>query len=247
MHASVAGSFVTNDIGVVVGTTSFAVRTGNGADFEYISLNAVGDMYAVAFKPGDRTKAYAVGAEGFPSKGVVRYSPAADTATVWQDCKSPFTTTFLGVGLCRRGDAAYIVGMEGIIGKTTGGTEFLMSPSGRLNTLYGVCFPTGESTGYVVGEGGLILKTTDGGGTVPGTAEGRGPALSRTGIRVVSNPSRNGIALRSDADVPVTVFDASGRALMSRAATRGLNFLPLPTGAYFVKAGASTARAVVTD
>jgi len=35
--------------------------------------------------------------------------------------------------------------------------------------------------------------------------------------------------------------------VMNQAATRGLNFLPLPTGAYFVKAGASTARAVVTD
>jgi photosystem II stability/assembly factor-like uncharacterized protein len=247
-NATVAGGFATNDIGVAVGTRGMGVRTLDGTNFEYIGLNTIGDMYAVAFKPGDKTKAYAVGTESFPSVGVVRYSPAADTATVWQDCGAPSATVYLGLSLCRRGNAAYIVGMGGVIGKTTGGTVFLLSPSGLLSTFYGVCFPTGESTGYVVGEGGLILKTTDGGGTVPGVAEGKVPATSRAGIRVVSNPSRLGIALRSDADVPVTVFDASGRALMSRAATKGLNFLPVrKAGAYFVKAGAQVARVVVTD
>jgi hypothetical protein len=64
---------------------------------------------------------------------------------------------------------------------------------------------------------------------------------------VVSNPSRHGIALHSDADVRVSVYDAAGRTVVSQAATRGLSFLPLPTGAYFVKAGSGTARAVVTD
>ena len=73
------------------------------------------------------------------------------------------------------------------------------------------------------------------------------PAVTRAGIRVASNPCRHGIALQSDADVRVSVFDAAGRVVMSRAATKGLSFLPLPTGAYFVKAGAQTARAVVTD
>jgi len=248
MHATIAGGFGTDDIGVVVGTTGLAVRTANGTDFGYIGINTAADLYAVAFKPGDKTKAYAVGAEGFPSSGVVRYSPAADTASIWQDCTAPSTMAYLGLSLCRGGDAAYIVGMEGVIGKTTGGTEFLRSPTGLMTTFYGVCFPTGESTGYVVGEGGLILKTTDGGGTVPAVADVRGPAASRTGIRVVSNPSRRGIALHSAADVAVAVFDATGRIEMSRAATKGLNFLPLrKPGAYIVKAGAETARVVVTD
>ena len=242
-HATVAGGFGTEDIGVVVGTTGFGAKTLDGTNFEYIGLNTGTDLYAVAFKPGDKTKAYAVGLNG-----VVRYSAAADTATVWQDCTAPATMVYLGISLCRRGSAAYIVGMGGVIGKTTGGTEFLLSPSGTLYTLYGVCFPTGESTGYVVGEGGRIYKTTDGGGTVPAVAEARNPVLSQRGISVVSNPCQHGITLRSDADVAVVVFDASGRAVTGQAVARGLNFLPLrKAGTYFVRSSAGTARVVVTD
>ena len=62
-----------------------------------------------------------------------------------------------------------------------------------MTTFYGVCFPTGESTGYVVGENGLILKTTDGGGTVPGWRTGRpGDEPDRNPVRVQSD--RHGVA-----------------------------------------------------
>jgi hypothetical protein len=68
------------------------------------------------------------------------------------------------------------------------------------------------------------------------------------GIRVVANPGRYGIALRSDANVTVTVFDAAGRAVLTQTTVKGSNFLPLhKAGAYFVRSGEHTARAVVTD
>jgi len=83
---------------------------------------------------------------------------------------------------------------------------------------------------------------------IPGVAEGKAPAVTRAGIQVVSNPSRHGVALLSSAAADVAVFDAAGRAVMSRAATRGLSVLPLgKAGACFVKAGEATARVVVTD
>ena len=114
--------------------------------------------------------------------------------------------------------------------------------------MYGLSFPNGADTGYACGGNGTVLKTTDKGVPwIPGVAEVKPPAVVRTGIRVVSNPSRNGIAFHSDADVRVSVFDAAGRVVKTQAATKGLNFLSVPTGAYFVRAGAQTARAVVTD
>jgi hypothetical protein len=67
----------------------------------------------------------------------------------------------------------------------------------------------------------------------------------------VSNPSRHGITFRADADVNVVVFDAAGRVVVSRAATKGLNFLPLPkSGVYMVKVktnGFSTTQKLVVE
>jgi hypothetical protein len=113
----------------------------------------------------------------------------------------------------------------------------------------GICFPgTQQDTGYAVGDAGTVLKTTDKGiPWLPGVAESRVPAVKRAGIRVMSNPCRRGIALHSDAEARVLVFDAAGRAVVSRTAAKGASFLPLPTGAYFLQSGIGTARAVVTD
>jgi len=156
-------------------------------------------------------------------------------------------TAFYGVDVPTT-DAAYICGTDGRIDRSVSATDFFRTTTGVTVTLYGLCFPVGVDTGYAVGATGTILKTTDQGiPWLPGVAEGKVPTISPTAIRVVSNPSRHGIALHSDAAVRVSVFDAAGRVVMSQAATKGLSFLPLPAGAYFVKAGAGTARAVVTD
>ena len=83
---------------------------------------------------------------------------------------------------------------------------------------------------------------------VPAVAEGKAPATVLTGIKVVSNPGRFGIALHSDANATVTVFDAAGRTVLSTTANEGLNLLPVrKAGAYFVRSGEHTVRAVVTD
>jgi hypothetical protein len=67
----------------------------------------------------------------------------------------------------------------------------------------------------------------------------------------VSNPSRRGITFHADADVVVAVFDAAGRVVASQAATKGLNFLPVPkSGVYLVKVktdGFSTTQKLVVE
>ena len=134
-----------------------------------------------------------------------------------------------------------------MIVKNIGTSFWYHQNSGASTTLNSVCFPNGNDTGYVVGVGGVILKTTDGGGTV-GVGGGSERVVTRAAVRVVSNPSRHGIALHADANVAVSVIDVSGRVVMSQAATKGRNFLPLrKAGVYVVKAGTETAEAVVTD
>jgi len=64
-------------------------------------------------------------------------------------------------------DTGYVVGVGGVAFKITGGDTFTQMKMDANTpfpdkTLYGVCFPS-ASIGFIVGEGGLILKTIDAG------------------------------------------------------------------------------------
>jgi hypothetical protein len=240
-------AFATEDVGVVVGDGGFVVGTQDGLGSHQVQGPlTIADLVAAAFSPDDANKGYLIGNDTM--KGVIRYT-ATFGDPLWETVRCPVVAGFYGVDM-PTADVAYVVGAGGFIGRSIYPTDFWTTtvPLGLTATMYGVCFPTGADTGYAVGGGSTILKTTDGGQPwLPGVAEGKAPAVRQAGIRVVSNPCRRGIALLSDADVNVAVFDAAGRAVMRQAATKGLNFLSVPTGAYFVKAGAQTARVVVTD
>jgi len=227
--------------GMLAGSTDgFATSTAQGP-------NTIANLVAAAFSPTDPNRGYLVGNDTASGLGVIRYT--ATFGPVWDSVRCPVVPAFYGVDL-PTADFAYVCGTGGFIGVSVAPTNFFQTevPTGLTATMYGVCFPNGADTGYAVGEVGTILRTYDKGiPWKPGVAEGKVPAMTQAGIRVLSNPCRHGIALLSDADVNVVVFDAAGRVVRSQAATKGLNFLPLPTGAYFVKSGAQTARVVVTD
>ena len=251
LATSYSCGMATDNIGVVVGYQGMLYGTtdgfGGGAT-QGPQTNA--NLVAAAFSPTDPNKGYLVGNDTVLTLGVVRHT-ATGGLPLWDSVRCWPTPAFYGVAV-PTSDAAYICGAgdSGIIQRSVSATDFYRTtvPTGLTATMYGLCFPNGADTGYAVGSGGTILKTNDGGIPLkPGVAEGKVPAMTRAGIRVLSNPCRHGIALLSDADVNVVVFDAAGRVVRSQAATKGLNFLPLPTGAYFVKSGAGTARAVVTD
>jgi photosystem II stability/assembly factor-like uncharacterized protein len=235
----------TDNIGVVVGNGGFVIGTTDGFGSTTVQgPQTIADMTAAAFSPTDPLRGYLIGNDTI--KGVIRYTDDGG-ASLWDSVRCWNVTTLYGVDV-PTSDVAYVCGTDGMILRSVEPLDFYRTTTGVTVDMHGVCFPVDADTGYAVGSGGTILKTADGGiPWDPGVAEGRVPATSRTGIKVASNPCRHGIALHSDADVTVSVFDAAGRVVMNQAATRGLNFLPLPTGAYFVKAGASTARAVVTD
>jgi photosystem II stability/assembly factor-like uncharacterized protein len=249
MATSYSCGMATDNIGVVLGYGGMLYGTtdgfGGGATQGPLTI---ADLVAAAFSPTDPNTGYLIGNDTATGLGVIRYTDDGG-ANLWDTVRCWNVPAFYGVDVPAT-DRAYICGSGGNILRSVSPTDFFRTtvPDGFTTTINGLCFPAGVDTGYAVGAAGTILKTTDGGiPLLPGVAEGKAPAIGRTGIRVVSNPSRLGIALHSDANVNVVVYDAAGRTVLRQAATTGTNFLRLSAGAYFVKAGAQTARAVVTD
>jgi hypothetical protein len=242
-----------DNIGVALGTGGFVWGTSNGYDSGwYGGAYTTANLVAAAFGHDDPNNGFLVGNDSLG--GVIRMTADAGVS-IWDSCRSYKVSTFYGVDM-PTADFAYACGDSSgkgmilvCVQKTPRGDFYGTTLPDGAPAIRGICFPgTQKDTGYAVGGGGWILRTYNQGiPWIPGVAEGKAPMVTRAGIRVVSNPSRHGITLHSDANVRVSVFDAAGRVVMSRAAAKGLNYLPLPTGAYFVKAGTSTARAVVTD
>jgi len=249
MSWSTSCGMATDLIGVALGRGGMVYGTTDGfATASPQGPQTVADMVAAAFAPSDPNYGCLIGNDSLG--GLIRYTDDGG-ATLWDSVRFWPTTVFNGVDMPTT-TVAYVCGSGGTIQRlvqTTPFVDFYRTTVPVTDDMFGICFPVGQAdTGYACGNNGVILKTTDGGiPLIPGVAEGRVPAVKRAGLRVLSNPSRLGIALHSDADVRVSVFDAAGRTVLSQAATKGLNFLPLPTGAYFVKARNGTARAVVTD
>ncbi|MBN2465777.1 hypothetical protein JXD38_09195 [candidate division WOR-3 bacterium] len=253
MNWTTSCAFADDNIGVVLGRNGFVWGTNDGlASGWYGGAWTNATLSAAAFARDDANYGILIGNDSLG--GIIRSTGDAGVS-VWDSCRYWRVTYFSGVDMPVAG-AAYVCGDsagQGFILRQVANhpdADFFRTtvPSGTP-AIADVCFPGAQDdTGYAVGNNGWILKTTDKGVPwLPGVAEGKAPVVTRAGIRVLSNPCRRGIMLHSDADVRVSVFDAAGRTVMSRAAARGTNFLPLPTGAYFVKAGTSTARAVVTD
>ncbi len=247
LTTSYSCAFATDSIGIIFGPDAFVY--GNDG---YQDPQAPGcDMIAASYSKSDSNRAYLVGNDTALGTGIVRYT-ATGGYPKWDSVflpLHPVVATLSCVDYASP-ETAYVGGADGFIG-ATGRTHpyyIWQTSTNYSGPIFGICFPNGADTGYAAA-GPIILKTTDGGFPWYGhwVAEDKAPVVARTGIRVVSNPCRGGIALRSDADVAVTVFDAAGRMVVRRAASKGLNFLPLRTGAYFVRAGAHTTRAVVTD
>ncbi len=238
----------TDNIGVAFGPNAFAYTTtdgfGTGTFTDPWAQGCI--MTAADFSPTANNKAYLVGNDTVLDLGIVRFTSTSGSPH-WDSVRCPVVPSFSCVDYATP-ETAYIGGANGFIGGTRGPYDIWKTTTGVTNGISSICFPSGPDTGYAAA-GPTILKTTDGGQPwVPAVAEGKAPATLLTGIRVVSNPGRFGIALRADAHVTVTVFDAAGRAVLTATANQGLNLLPVrKAGAYFVRSGEHTVRAVVTD
>ncbi len=238
----------TDDIGVAMGPNQFCYTTtdGFGTGKFTDAWAPYCELVAAAYSHVASNRAYVVGNDTALDLGIIRYTTTGGDPH-WDSVRCYPVASFSCVDYASP-ETAYVGGADGnILGSYTP-TDFWKTNTGVTNAINGIHFPNGPDTGYAAA-GPILLKTIDAGiPWVQGVAEGKAPATVLTGIRVVSNPGRFGIALRSDANVTVTVFDAAGRAVLTTTANQGLNLLPIrKAGAYFVKSGEHTARAVVTD
>jgi photosystem II stability/assembly factor-like uncharacterized protein len=241
---STSCAFATDNQGVVVGKGGMVFGTTNGLDSTKAQEpNSDVNMVAAAFSPADPNEGYLIGNDS--NGGVVRYTRAFGQPG-WDTVLIPPVTALYAVDM-PTSDTAYFSGDSGFIGVSASSNVIWKTTTSTSVRIRGLCFPAGADTGYAVGFAGTILKTTDAGAPWGAVAEGKSPAVRPAGVRILSNPCRLGIALQSDAAVSVVVFDAAGRAVRSQAAAKGTTFLPLKTGAYFVRAGTQTTRAEVTD
>jgi len=240
------GSFANDSIGVVVGNQGLVLGTTDGlGSTHYQGAQTNADLVAVAFPHDNPSKGYLIGNDS--TQGVIRYT-ANGGATLWDSVRCHPITAFYAVDMPTSG-AGFVCGSGGDILTNVSPTDFWRTTTGVTADIHGVCFPGGQNdTGYAVGAAGMILKTTDGAGFPHCVAERKGPAMSRAGIRVVSNPSRHGITFDADKAADVVVLDAAGRVVKTQAANKGRNFLPWSkSGEYFVTAEAQTIRDVLTE
>ncbi len=242
---STSCAFATDSQGLVVGRAGMVYGTTNGLDSAKVQEpNTEANMVAAAFSPTDANKGYLVGNDS--NGGVVRYTTAFGQPG-WDTVVCPPVTALYAVDM-PAADTAYFSGDSGFIGVSAASIVIWRTTTSTSVRIRGLCFPAGADTGYAVGFAGTILKTTDAGAPwKPAVAEGKAPAARPAGVRILSNPCRHGIALQTDAAVSVVVFDAAGRVVRCQAAAKGTSFVPLKAGAYFVRAGMQTTRAVVTD
>jgi photosystem II stability/assembly factor-like uncharacterized protein len=226
--------------GVAFGIGGFLWGTTDGfATGKLLDTNSTANMMAGAFSRADLNRAYIVGTDTERNVGVIRYASHGSQQDTWDKVRCPLVASFSCVDYASP-ETAYIGGANGFIGGTKTAHDVWATNTGVTSHINRICFPHGPDTGYAAA-GPLILKTTDAGQPwVPGVAEGKSPVTARTGIRVLSNPSRRGISFRADEEAHVTLFDAAGRVVAKQNAAKGMNFLPLSrAGVYMLKATAA--------
>jgi photosystem II stability/assembly factor-like uncharacterized protein len=234
--------FANDSIGVVIGFDGLVVGTSGRQD-----PSTTADLIAAAFSPTDPNTGYLIGNDSM--QGVIRHTDDGG-ATPWVSVTcEPVPEAVYGVDLATT-NVAYACGSDGFIARSRVPTHFQQTMHEGHADLHGVCFPVGADTGFAVGTGGVILRTYDGGNPMS-VAEEKGPVACRAGIRVVSNPSRRGVTFRSDTKACVVVYDAAGRVVTRRVATKGVNQVPLPRGGVYVvkvtTGGFSTTQKAVVE
>jgi hypothetical protein len=106
------------------------------------------------------------------------------------------------------------------------------SGTNGFRTLRALAFPVSGQTGYVVGDGGTILKTVDGGVGVKERSESTGQSLA-VGFRAQPNPFISFARVPGRGQETFEAFDITGRKVGSYRGERiGEG---LPAGVYFLR------------
>ncbi len=135
-----------------------------------------------------------------------------------------------------------IVGLQGTIFHTTnGGETWSRQESGTTEPLYAVFF-LDDNNGWIVGDHGTILHTTTGGEGAANSVKNAAPTKPIPALIDLLNPSSLRYDVPFDADVQISLFDATGEEripLIAEHEIQGqysvrLNRI-LPNGIYFYR------------
>ena len=116
-----------------------------------------------------------------------------------------------------------------------GGATWFSIPSGTFNLLRSVYFPD-ANTGYIAGNFGTILKTTDG-----GVSFIKEPTSHHSTFDIYPNPATDKITLKTSGKANggiLTILNIEGQQLISRQITQPkmqIEISTLPCGVYFLR------------
>lgn len=126
----------------------------------------------------------------------------------------------------------YIAGGFAIQKTTDGGlTWTATTPEITASCVY---FPVPD-TGYAVGDGGIIYKTTNGGGVLAGINEAQ---VTSGSLKIFPNPSSENITIVTSTGGHLSILNMSGHEIISRdllGPQNQMDISALPGGVYFVQ------------
>jgi photosystem II stability/assembly factor-like uncharacterized protein len=127
---------------------------------------------------------------------------------------------------------------SGAIFKTTNGGVNLtgwITPTFSYPSLLNSVYFTDIETGYVVGEGGTILKTTDGGGFPVGTSD---VSDKSSVFKIFPNPSSDQIAIEFFGEGQLSILNVTGQEILKQIIVdhkTQIDITGLSDGVYFIK------------
>lgn len=226
--------FTSRDTGYVAGEGGISKTTDGGANWIFQSI---GDILSIYFPVPDT--GYAVGYD-VGGKSILK---TTNGGANWTEQTSPTTyKTFFSVYFTSI-DVGYAVGgnpisgYPGLILKTIdGGINWEEQPTNPINNLYNsVHFPVPD-TGYVVGQGGTILKTTNGG--IVGLKE----RSQKDIVKIYPNPAKHYLKIEfskfNQDKYSVEIVNYLGEKLISQTIFNNREIVKvenLMEGIYFIK------------
>lgn len=212
---------------------SKVLKTTDGGNNWTLLNNIGGDLWMSGVYFFDKDTGF-VGGGDYNSGGGSIFK-TTDGGSTWQTLSTTYGTSIM---LFTTDVIGYAIGFDNtnvkkILKTTNGGANWAFDTTPTDSTLNGISFPT-ANIGYVVGNGGIILKTTNGTSIAENIIKER--------INIYPNPASEFITLSTDinnkSDLTLNIYNITGTLVKSeilRQNNRQINIVDLSDGVYMVE------------
>jgi photosystem II stability/assembly factor-like uncharacterized protein len=233
----------------VIGDDGTILRSNDGSTWDQIESGTTADLYGIVEL--DLTNLYAVGEAGTILK-------STDAGSSWSPRESGTTSTLRAISISKSNPSALLaVGLGGTVLRSTDAGNSWCHLEVTTADLYTAEAYT-DLEFFVGGAGGLLLRTTNGGGSCgAASVDAQSPPVSFSISGPFPQPSTNVATLRVSVDrersFRTDIFDLAGRCVFTspewRATSTGENVIALETGdlssgVYFVRVRGSGVEAL---